>query len=237
MSSRQHPALCGPERDCGHDARDLWSRNRPSHRSDEFDAPIGLRSQSVTQVPSRRQFPQPIKLTNNRTFRMATARKYASLIFNILITILGAGPFVAIAAFYIFCSVNPYSDGLHRDVMSGSRGGILTEVVAKYVPRDFVGAVKALRDLELVEGDKYLGVTYRRQELPERTEVNHWEVQRMIRYNDLLDENDAILLKRFSRIYVRQCFLKSNFVVFLFLTREGALKMHAELFPVFGSLL
>lgn len=116
-------------------------------------------------------------------------------------------------------------------VMSRGRQAEVTDIVAKYIPSDFEGAVKALRALELKENDYYMGVTYRRQPIPERTEVNEGEVGRMVYFTELLDEYNADVLKRFTRVYHRGWFLfslRSRLLVTLFITRSGGFKMHAK---------
>lgn len=133
----------------------------------------------------------------------------------------------AVVAAIMWRSPNEFEEA----VMSRGRQADVTDIVAKYIPSDFEGAVKALRALELRENDYYVGVTYRRQPIPERTEVNQGEISRMIYFNEQLDEYDADTLKRFTRVYNRGWFLfslRSRLLVTLFITRSGETKMHAK---------
>lgn len=117
----------------------------------------------------------------------------------------------------------------------GRRTGVVTDIVARHVPADFEGAVKALRDYGLVEGNLYVGATYRRRAVPKPDGINRRERANIKNFNRLLDREKAVLAKPFERKLPKYLFFfDTELYVYLLVTKDGDLRIFARTYsPLF----
>ncbi len=103
----------------------------------------------------------------------------------------------------------------------------VSDIVAKHLPNDFKGAIKALRDFGFVEGDRYVGASYRRLPIPPPSEASEAEREAVRSANQILDEHDAILVKRYSRT-IPEIVLDTGVFVYLLKKQNGTFVVYAR---------
>ena len=116
---------------------------------------------------------------------------------------------------------------LERNSRSNPTGDV-SEAVAKHLPDDLIGAIKTLRRCGFVDGDRMVGATYRRQPVPRLDNVTGWEMQKILGFNRLLDEHDAVEIKYFSKKMPRWILPLGFLRVYLLIRDDGTMKVYAH---------
>ena len=141
----------------------------------------------------------------------------------------GVAFLVVIAAVGVWLSSYTWATDLDRAIVwNGRTHNDISDIVARYLPNDFNGAVRRLRELGFKEGNRYVGASYRHRPVPEPNEVNEVEAGMIRDFNGILDEHDAVVAKPFHREVILFGARDFSLEVYLLTRRNGTMTVYAR---------
>ena len=144
------------------------------------------------------------------------------------LSVLGFG--VVIGAYVVPASPQCHTR-LDRAILTRvDRGHLLdiADVLARVLPTEYRAAVAALKFSGFRNEDRMVGATYRRRAVPEPNEVNREEREAILHFNRLLDEHDAVLVKKFTREIPQVHRPDVSVTVYMFGKQNGRLTFSAQ---------
>ena len=149
----------------------------------------------------------------------------------VLFGILAAVVVVAADMWLTWRSFTDLDKAIWEEASGESRD--VSDIVAQHLPDDFEGAATALRRYGFVEGNLYVGATYRRTRLPKQNWISSREIGTIELFNSILDRQHAELAKPFERKIPRLAPDHTRLSVYLLITRDGTFKIYADTyFPI-----
>ena len=124
---------------------------------------------------------------------------------------------------------------LDNDVLRAdhSMSGDVTDVVAKHLPTNFHEAEEVLERLGFTAGHRTVGAIYQRRVPPEPPLVDAVEKGIFVLFNQLLDEYDAVFVKKFYRSIPRLIFPNPGIHLYLFMKKDGSMAVRANIvYPI-----
>ena len=141
----------------------------------------------------------------------------------------GAALVIVIGAIGMWLSSYTWPTDLGRAIIqSGRTHDDVSDIVARHLPSDLNGAIQGLRDMGFEEGNRYVGASYRHRPIPELNEVNKIERMMISDYNKMLDEHNAVMIKRFRKEIVLFGARDFKLYVYLMIKKNGTMTVYSR---------